>query len=146
VIFKILATAALAAHFCFLAYVIFGGFLAWRWPRAFWPHLVAAAWGLAVVSVPLACPLTYLENWARLEAGESGLTQGFIDRYIEGVLYPQQYTRLLQVAVAVMVLGSWLGTCRRYRTRRTTARAIVATNHPDTAHKSEDSSERAATV
>jgi hypothetical protein len=117
VVYKVLATTVLTLHFCYLAYVILGGFLAWRWPRAFWPHLAAAAWGLAVVGVPLTCPLTYVENWARLRAGESGLTQGFVDRYIEGALYPERFTRLLQVGVAVMVLGSWLGAYVRYRHR-----------------------------
>jgi hypothetical protein len=134
-----LATIVLCAHFAFLAYVILGGFLAWRWPRAFWPHLAAAAWGLAVVAIPLTCPLTNVEDWARRKAGEQGLGDvGFIDRYIEGVLYPERYTRLLQVAVAVVVLGSWLGAV--------VIRNITRRKRQDTARKSEDSSERTATV
>ena len=137
--YKWLATLVLSAHFAFLAYVILGGFLAWRWPRAFWPHLVVAAWGLAVVAIPLTCPLTHLEDWARRRAGEQGLGEvGFIDRYIEGVLYPERYTRLLQVAVAVVVLGSWLGALL--------IRNITRRKRQDTARKSEDSSERTATV
>jgi len=137
--YKWLATLVLSAHFAFLAYVILGGFLAWRWPRAFWPHLVVAAWGLAVVAIPLTCPLTYVEDWARRKAGEEGLGEvGFIDRYIEGVLYPERYTRLLQVAVAVVVLGSWLGALL--------IRNITRRKRQDTARKSEDSSERTATV
>jgi hypothetical protein len=132
--YKTLVTVILAAHFGFLAYVLFGGFLAWRWPRAFWPHLVAAAWGLAVVAIPLTCPLTYAENWARKRAGEPGLTRGFIDRYIEGVLYPARYTHLLQVLVGLLVIGSWLGA---YRWRR---------RHRDTARKSAETSDRTATV
>jgi hypothetical protein len=137
VIYKALVTVVLAAHFGFLAYVLFGGFLAWRWPRAFWPHLAAATWGLAVVAIPLTCPLTYAENWARERAGEAGLTQGFIDRYIEGVLYPERYTRLLQVLVGVLVLGSWLGAYRWYRRRR---------KGRDTARKNGETSDRPATV
>ena len=131
--YRSLVTVILAAHFCFLAYVVLGGFLAWRWPRAFWPHLAAAAWGLAVVGIPLTCPLTYAENWARRRAGEAALTNGFIDRYIEGVLYPERYTRLLQVLVAVLVLGSWFGAYRLKRRR-------------DTVRKSEETSDPAATV
>ena len=56
--YSALATTVLVLHFCFLAYVVLGGFLVWKWPRAFWPHLAAAAWGLAVVTIPLTCPLT----------------------------------------------------------------------------------------
>jgi hypothetical protein len=134
--YRVLVTAILTVHFAYLAYVILGGFLAWRWPRAFWPHLVAAAWGLAVVGIPLTCPLTTAENWARRRAGSTALTKGFIDRYIEGVLYPERYTRLLQVLVAVLVLGSWLGAFLWRRRRRSL----------DTARKSEVSSRSTATV
>jgi hypothetical protein len=139
-----LATAVLGLHFAYLAYVILGGFLVWRWPRAIWPHLAVAAWGLIIVVFSLTCPLTYVENWARQKAGEAGLGEtGFIDRYIEGVLYPERYARLLQVAVAVMVLGSWLGAWLIHRRRqRHRTRQRVA----DTTRKSEDSSERTATV
>jgi hypothetical protein len=116
--YRVLVTVILSVHFAYLAYVVLGGFLAWRWPRAFWPHLVAAAWGLAVVGIPLACPLTTAEDWARRRAGQAGLTQGFIDRYIEGVLYPSRYTVFLQVGVGLMVVGSWLGAYLRWRRRR----------------------------
>jgi hypothetical protein len=116
--YRALVTLILVAHFAYLAYLVLGGFLAWRWPRAFWPHLVAAAWGLAVIAVPLNCPLTWAEDWARRHAGEPGVTRGFIDRYIEGVLYPERYTDLLRAAVAVLVLGSWLGAYLRLRRRR----------------------------
>jgi hypothetical protein len=133
VFYSVLATVVLVSHFCYLAYVILGGFLAWRWPRAFWPHLAAAGWGLVVVSLPLTCPLTYVEDWARQRAGEAGLTKGFIDEHIEGVLYPERYTRLLQMLVAVLVLGSWIG-------------AYLLKRHRDTARKSEETSDPTATV
>jgi uncharacterized protein DUF2784 len=31
-------TLVLGAHFAYVAYVVLGGFLAWWWPRAIWPH------------------------------------------------------------------------------------------------------------
>jgi hypothetical protein len=113
-----LVTVILIVHFGYLLYVVLGGFLAWRWPRLFWPHLAAGVWGLAVVGIPLECPLTTAENWARERAGLARESQGFIDRYIEGVLYPSRYTVLLQVLVAVMVIGSWAGAYLFRRTRR----------------------------
>jgi Protein of Unknown function (DUF2784) len=142
VFYRVLATAVLVTHFGYLAYVILGGFLAWRWPRAFWPHLVAAAWGLAVVTLPLDCPLTLAEDWARRRGGEPGLTRGFIDRYIQGVLYPERYTRLLQVLVGLLVLGSWLGAYLRHRRRRRGA----GTPRRDTARRRPASSGPTATV
>lgn len=107
--YQILTTLVLTLHFGYLAYVVVGGFVAWRWPRTIWVHLVAAAWGLAVVGIPLQCPLTWVEGWSRRRAGQGGLTAGFVDRYIEGVLYPEQYTRLLQALVAMTVVGSYVG-------------------------------------
>jgi Protein of Unknown function (DUF2784) len=121
--YRLLVTAVLAVHFAFLAYVVVGGFLAVRWPRLFWPHLVAAAWGLLVVAFPVTCPLTWAENWARVRAGEGALTKGFIDRYIEGVIYPARYTPVVDVLVGLVVIGSWLLVYRNWRiVRRTRAR------------------------
>jgi hypothetical protein len=116
--YRVLVTVILIVHFGYLAFVIFGGFLSWRWPRMFWPHLAAAAWGLAVVGIPLTCPLTMAENWARERSGQGPESRGFIDRYIEGVLYPSKYTHLLQALVAVLVIGSWVGAYLFRRTRR----------------------------
>ena len=116
--YRLLATTILVAHFGFLAYLLAGGFLAWRWPRALWPHVAAVAWGFLVVAAQLTCPLTVAENWARQRAGDSTTTSGFIDRYIEGVLYPSRYTGLVQVVAAVVVLGSWAGLLMVRRHRR----------------------------
>ncbi|MFI5907315.1 DUF2784 domain-containing protein [Dactylosporangium sp. NPDC051541] len=113
-----LATTVLVLHFCYLAYLILGGFLVWRWPKAFWPHLAAAIWGLLVVTVPLTCPLTVAEHWARRKAGQSVQDKGFIDVYIENVLYPERYTHLLQVLVGMIVVFSYAVAVVRLRHRR----------------------------
>ena len=117
---EFLVSVILVVHFGYLAFVVFGGFLTWRWPRVFWVHLAAAAWGLAVVGIPLTCPLTTAENWARRQAGQTEQSAGFIDRYIEGVLYPERFTLVLQVLVGVTVVGSWVGAYlyRRHLRRR----------------------------
>lgn len=113
--YRIVAEAAMAVHFAFLAYVVVGGFLAWRWPRLFWPHLAAAAWGAGIVVGHWNCPLTYAENWGRERAGERGLTTGFIDQYLEGVIYPARYTGLLQTLVFAAIAVSWLVLALRLR-------------------------------
>jgi len=124
-VYRTLVTVILAVHFATLAYIVFGGLFAVRWPRLFWPHLFAAAWGFAVVAVPLNCPLTWAESWARQRAGEGPLTKGFVDRYIEGVLYPERYTNLLRVLAAVVVFGSWAWTFARWRAKRAAKRAAA---------------------
>jgi len=112
--FRALVTLVLATHFAYLAYVVFGGFLAWRWRHAIWSHVAAVIWGVLVIGVPLTCPLTAAENWARVRAGEAK-TDGFIDRYIEGVIYPPQYVNEARFAVALIILVSWWGVVRRWR-------------------------------
>ncbi|WP_285756787.1 DUF2784 domain-containing protein [Nocardiopsis ansamitocini] len=120
--YHVLGEAAMVMHFAFLGYVVAGGFLAWRWPRAIWPHMAFAVYALGIVVIGWDCPLTGLEYWARSRAGEQGLTEeGFIAHYLTGVLYPEQYLVLAQAAVATTVALSWAGaawlTTRRNRAR-----------------------------
>jgi hypothetical protein len=112
-----LVTVILTVHFGYLAFVVLGGFLAWRWPKAFFVHLAAGIWGVLIVFNLVDCPLTYAENWARRQAGQAEVT-GFIDHYITGVLYPQQYLHQAQSAVAAVVLISWIGALLLWRRRR----------------------------
>ena len=107
--YRLLTTGILVLHFCYLGYAVFGGFLTWRWRWTIWPHLAAGAWGVVIVAAQLSCPLTVAEDWSRRRAGEAGVTTGFIDRYIEGVLYPQRFAGLMQALAATVVLGSWIG-------------------------------------
>lgn len=114
--YRLLADSVMVVHFLFLAYMAVGGFLAWRWPRTIWAHLGVAAWGVASVLTGLECPLTVVEDWARQNAGLAGLpASGFIDYYIEGVIYPEEHTNLARLGVALLVLVSWVGYLRRRR-------------------------------
>ena len=117
-VYRILADATMVVHFAFVAFVVVGGFLAWRWPWVIVPHLVAAGWGLLITVFSLACPLTPVEDRFRRLAGERGLPSGFIDTYIEGVLYPQQYVEEVRAAVAVVIAVSWIGLLVRWRRAR----------------------------
>jgi len=110
-------TVILTLHFAYLAYVVLGGFLAWRWPRAIWPHLVALGWGILIVLGLVNCPLTWAENWGRRRAGEAPLPTGFVDRYLENVIYPPRYVNEARAVVALIVLVSWVGAYLRWRSR-----------------------------
>lgn len=111
--------AAMLVHFAFLVFVTIGGFLAWRWHRLIWLHLAAAGWALVILAFGPLCPLTGIENWAREHTGRAKLRgTGFIDNYLEGVVYPARYTGLLQTLVAVAVAISWAGYLAGYLSRR----------------------------
>ncbi|MFG1793826.1 DUF2784 domain-containing protein [Nocardia sp. NPDC049149] len=124
-LYRLLADVTAAVHFAFVAYVVVGGFLAWRWPRTFVLHVLAFCWGFGTVLFRIDCPLTQVENWARHRAGEAGLpSSGFIDHYITGVLYPESALGTVRVLVAVAVAVSWIG-YGWLRTRRSGPRLQV---------------------
>lgn len=117
-IYRVISEAAMAVHFLVIAYIGLGGFLAWYRPRLIWPHLLACAWGLVQLTGLVECPLTALENWGRAHAGERGLAPGgFIDTYIEGVVYPADYLTLVQLIAVAVILVSWTGFLLRLRRR-----------------------------
>ena len=102
----LLADAVVLLHFAFLVYVAVGGFIAWRWPRALYVHLVSVVWAIGIVVVGFSCPLTFVEQALR---GEGVGTPGFIDRYVEGILYPEDLTPLLRAGVGLAVVASYAG-------------------------------------
>jgi hypothetical protein len=121
VVYRALADVVVVGHFAFVVFIAVGGLLAWRWPRLLWLHVPAVIWGLGIVTIGYECPLTPLERYLRRLGGEHVPRAGFIDRYIEGVLYPERYTSLLRVLVAVLVLVGWTGALIRLRRTRSAA-------------------------
>jgi len=107
----LLADAAVLLHFGYLAFLTFGGFLVWRSPRAIWPHLAAVAWAIGVVVVRYPCPLTDLERHFRPSVGE----RSFIERYLEGIIYPEGHMDTARLVVVVVVAISYAGILRRRR-------------------------------
>jgi hypothetical protein len=98
----ILADLVLLAHAAFVAFAVFGGWLALRWPRLAWLHLPALAWGAGVELFGWPCPLTRLEDSLRGEPEGAG-GEDFIGRTLLAALYPEGLTRADQ-----LVLGAGL--------------------------------------
>jgi Protein of Unknown function (DUF2784) len=115
-LYRTVTAATVAAHFAYLGYLPVGGFLALRSPRTVWLHLASVGWGVAVVALPLPCPLTALEDWARAQAGMRPLPPaGFIERYVAGVCYPADRTRTVQVLALGAAAVSWIALARKQR-------------------------------
>ena len=132
-----LVNVILTAHFVYLAYLLLGGFLAWRWTKMIWPHLAAAVWGVLIVFNLVACPLTIAEVWARRLAGDDPVNGGFIDRYVTNVIYPGRYVGEVRIGIALVVLVSYVGAYLFWRARR---------QRLDTARKDTVGADDAATV
>jgi hypothetical protein len=126
-----LVDVVLAAHFGYLAYLVLGGFLAWRWPAMVLPHLTAVVWGVLIVFNLVACPLTIAEVWARRLAGDDPVSGGFIDRYVTNVIYPGRYLVEARLAVALVVLVSYVGAYLFWRARRQNRQAGLDTGRKD---------------
>ena len=102
----LLVELTIALHFVVLAYIVFGAYLAWWRPKLIFVHVPFALWGLGVATLDFFCPLTMLED--RLRSRENG--PGFIERYVDGVLYPSEYLALSRVLAAVVVVVGYAGT------------------------------------
>ena len=98
------ADLVVVAHLLFIAFVVGGVFLAWRWPRIIWAHIPAAVYGALVEFAGFTCPLTLLENDLRRHAGQAGYRGGFIAHYLVKLIYPPGLTRGMQIGLGLLVL------------------------------------------
>jgi hypothetical protein len=123
---RILADALVGLHFLFVAFVVAGGFLAWRWRRVAWIHIPVALWGVLIEFAGWVCPLTPLENHLRHAAGDAGYAGGFIEHYVIPIVYPAGLTRGLQlglgIAVVVINVIAYGGLVRKRRGDRSVSR------------------------
>ena len=93
-LYRLLADIVVAVHLLFVGFVILGGLLALRWPRAMWAHLPAAAWGALIEFAGWICPLTPLENWLRMRGGEQGMMRPYsVFRWPSKISWPRKVWR-----------------------------------------------------
>jgi hypothetical protein len=100
-----LADLVVVVHAAFVAFVVAGGLLVWRRPRLAWIHLPCAAWGVYIEWSGGICPLTPLEQSLRRAAGAGGYEGGFIEHYLEPILYPPGLGRGTQLVLGGLALA-----------------------------------------
>lgn len=124
---RLAADAVLVVHLAFVAFVVLGGFLAWRRPWIAWLHLPAAVWGAYAELTATICPLTPLENALRARSGQAGYQGGFVEHYLMPILYPAGLTPSHQIWIGAFVvilnLLVYAEAARRARRRRRAASA-----------------------
>jgi|SRR5688572_5819574 hypothetical protein len=119
-----LADLVVVIHLAFVVFVLCGGLLALRWRRLAWLHLPAAVWGAVVEFSGWICPLTPLENWLRMQGGETLYNSDFITQYVLPALYPGNLTREFQFLFGAIVIAlnaivyGWLWRMQIHRTSR----------------------------
>ncbi|HKR07551.1 MAG TPA: DUF2784 domain-containing protein [Gemmatimonadaceae bacterium] len=103
-IYRVLADLVLVLHLGFVLFVVLGGLLVLRSPWVALLHVPAAIWGVLIEFTGWICPLTPLENSLRVRGGELGYSGGFIEHYIQPLLYPNGLTRGTQIVLGTLVL------------------------------------------
>ena len=103
-IFRVSADLVLVLHLGFVLFVVLGGLLVLRRPAVMALHIPAAVWGVLIEFTGWICPLTPLENSLRVRGGELGYSGGFIEHYIQPLLYPGGLTRGTQIVLGTLVL------------------------------------------
>jgi pheromone shutdown protein TraB len=96
-----------------LAAVVVGNLLRWRWVNGIGfrvAHGAAIAVVVAQAWLGIACPLTTLESWLRGQAGDAGYDAGFIEHWVQRLLYwdaPSWVFVLVYTVFGLAVLLSW---------------------------------------
>src|SRR2546422_3756085 len=87
-VYRVLADCVVLVHAAFVAFVVLGGFLAWRWRAVVLLHVPCALWGIAIEYGGWGCPPPPPENLLRERAGLEGDRGGFVEHYVIPALYP----------------------------------------------------------
>jgi hypothetical protein len=106
-VFEVLADVVMVVHLAFIVFIAVGSLLACRWRWLVWLHVPAVVWGAGIIAVGYDCPLTPLEKWLRREAGDEGYEGGFVDQYLEDVIYPEELTPVLRAIIAALVVAGY---------------------------------------
>ena len=106
---KIVADFLVVIHLAFIVFVLFGGLLVLKWSKVSILHIPCILWATLIEFRGWICPLTPLEHHFRETAGDAGYTGGFIDHYLMPVIYPEELTQGIQIALGVTVLAINLG-------------------------------------
>jgi len=115
------ADVVAVTHAAFIAFLLIGGFLAWRWPRLVWAHVPAVVVTTGVFALGADCPLTELEKFFRRQAGERAYRDGFVAHY----LLPMVPDGVRTVAVPLIVVGVNAAAYAGYVARRRHAGAVA---------------------
>jgi hypothetical protein len=105
---KILADSVLLLHFAFVLFAVLGG-ISVIYKRSFaWLHIPVVLWSSVINLGGWICPLTPLENYFRSQAGRVRYESGFVEHYIEPLVYPGGMPRNFELIAGISILA-WNG-------------------------------------
>lgn len=101
---KISADAVLLLHFAFVLFTVLGGVAVLFKRQVAWFHIPAVLWSSMINLGGWICPLTPLENYFRAQAGLKGYEGGFVQHYIEPLVYPGGMPRNFELIAGISVI------------------------------------------
>ena len=133
--FPFLADTVLLIHFAIVVFVVAGlpvivagNWLGWAWVNAYLfrvLHLLAILVIAAQAWLGQYCPLTVLESWLRMQAGEAAYDASFVQHWLERVLYFNAPLWVFAIAyslfAALVAWAWWLYPPRRRQAPHTAA-------------------------
>ena len=119
--YRLMANAVLVFHASIVVFVIggllatlVGGALHWSWTRNLWfraTHLGAIAVVVLEAWAGIVCPLTTLEQWLRVRAGQAAYEDDFVAYWLTKIMF---FTAPAWVFIAadsvfgLLVIGTWI--------------------------------------
>ena len=106
-----------------LLLIIFGNLGHWGWVNNAWlriAHLAAICIVVAESWLGFVCPLTTLEMWLRARAGQASYESGFMEHWLQQLLYyraPPWVFIAAYTVFALLVLASWWYFPPRFKSR-----------------------------
>lgn len=116
---SLLADAVLLLHLAFIVFVVFGALFVYQYRWIAWMHLPMVLWASIVNLTHWYCPLTPLENYFRIAAGQAGYEGGFIAHYLLPLVYPQgmSYDLGMVIGLGVFIWNAVIYSLAIYRVR-----------------------------
>lgn len=118
--YSLLADIILLVHFAIVLFVVgglllivLGNVMSWPWVNTTWfraLHLLAILIVVAESLLGIECPLTTLENWLRIQAGQGVYQGSFIQFWVHQVMFysaPGWVFATVYAAFAALVVAAW---------------------------------------
>jgi hypothetical protein len=107
--YRFLADAVVLFHFCWIIFILIGGWWGRRYRAIKILHISALVLALLVETFDWFCPLTHLEVWLRVRGAQGSYTGAFITHYLNKLIYLDAPHAPIVVATFLICLGNaWL--------------------------------------
>ncbi len=104
-LYGLVAEAVVFIHLAAVVFTLLGGFMVWRWKWIAWVHVPVVLWSSLIHFTGWICPLTPLENFFRMKAGQAGYEGSFIEHYILALLTTNR-TYAMQIFTGILALAA----------------------------------------